>query len=497
MRLRRTPALAAAALAALTAVAFLRPEASTPASPPSATASATASDALSGAPPSPGALPAVPPPTPDPRATAPVDAEAGAVLDRLLGDGMDATTIQCLASGVGADEAPPLMPADAPGDLQATVARISTQLEDIRGLRFDHRVEAEVLGPDAVAARIGDLFEKEYDALTADTEERLLTVLGAVSPGTDLASTRKRMLGEQVAGFYMPETGDLVVRATPGRALGPTDRATLAHELDHALTDQRLGIPDTAAMDADAALATTAVVEGDATLAMSRWSSTSLSLLEQLGMLAQTPELAAATQGLDDAPHYLAQELMFPYTAGLTDTCRRWTDGGWDAVDAAYRQPPATSAAVLFPDLHADADQPLLPAPLTLTEDGWHRRDDDTFGAAPLLWLFQAPGDDPDAALDDPRGRARAWAGGRSAIWTHDDRTAVGLAFTDGGTGSRPLCTSLEDWYGAAFPSAVRAATTQGAWFDGDTQDAVVRCSGSEVRLGIAPDLATAEDVVG
>ena len=426
----------------------------------------------------------------------PASADAAAVLDRLLGDGMDAGTLRCLAGGIGPDQAPPIAPTDMPTALPDVVARISSQLEQVRDLRFDHPVDAQLDDPAQVAARIGQLFDQEYDPVDADTDARLLSTLGAVPPSTDVRATRRKMLGDQVAGFYVPETGELVVRSVPGKPLGATDRVTLAHELDHALADQRLTLPDTSTMDADAALAATAVVEGDATLAMTRWSQQHLSLLEQLGMLAATPELAAAAQDLDQVPHYLAQELMFPYTAGLSYTCRAWEQGGWQAVDDLYADPPATTAAVLFPDLFAATDSPRLPDRLTLTTPDWRRRHDDTFGAAELLWLLQAPGNDTARAVDDARGRARAWAGGRMAIWTHDEDTAVGIALTDGATGSSPLCTTMKDWYAAAFPTAARAGTTDGAWFDGTDQDAAIRCTGNQVRVGIAPDLATAQDIV-
>jgi hypothetical protein len=52
-------------------------------------------------------------------------------------------------------------------------------------------------------------------------------------------------------------------------------------------------------------------------------------------------------------------------------------------------------------------------------------------------------------------------------------------------------------WYQRAFPSATAVTTTgdERLAVDGPTQDAVVRCGGGEVRVGIAPDVATARAI--
>ena len=145
----------------------------------------------------------------------------------------------------------------------------------------------------------------------------------------------------QVAGYYDPETGDVVVRVPEGGgSLDANGQTTLAHELDHALTDQALGLPDIEEAGAsDANLARLALVEGDATLLMQRFALQSIGLLDQLGA-ALGPDAMAAQQDLAGVPPYLRSELMFPYTTGMAYACRLQEDGGWRGVDAAYDRLP-------------------------------------------------------------------------------------------------------------------------------------------------------------
>jgi hypothetical protein len=54
-------------------------------------------------------------------------------------------------------------------------------------------------------------------------------------------------------------------------------------------------------------------------------------------------------------------------------------------------------------------------------------------------------------------------------------------------------------WYQRAFPGDTDAPSRSGERMvrDGDVQDGVVVCAGTEVRLGIAPDLPTARALAG
>src|ERR671938_140895 len=77
-------------------------------------------------------------------------------------------------------------------------------------------------------------------------EEQVLEMLGLVPRGTSLRRAAASLFGQGVAGYYDPRSGRLKVvtgAATSTRVLAET---VLAHELTHALEDQRFRLLRTA-----------------------------------------------------------------------------------------------------------------------------------------------------------------------------------------------------------------------------------------------------------
>jgi hypothetical protein len=425
----------------------------------------------------------------------------------LLG-GSNTDLLECLSSGAGGGGLEDLFGGGGGEDLEdlfgggsqpeagnprKLVTSISKQVEKIRELRFKEPVEADFITRAQLGKRVGELFLEEYSRRDADLEARVLEALGAVPPGTNLFQTRKSALQGQVAGFYVPETKELVVLAEEN--VGPLEKVTLAHELEHALADQQLSLPlgeesDPAAADAD--LANLALIEGDASLTMQRWSLAHLSLGDQFAMLGDSAQLQQSQEQLEAMPHFLQQQLSFPYLDGLGFVCALQQKGGWAAVDRAYDSPPPSTDQVLFPERYDPGAEPADPRDTGSPGAGWTNSLSGSFGAAELKWLFEAPGGDTSRALPDPRAAAGAWGGGELELWTDGGRSAVGLALAQR-RGSNGLCDSITEWYSAAF-SDDEESTAGGATLvaEGGAQDAVVTCSGGEVRVGVGPSVSVA-----
>jgi hypothetical protein len=388
-----------------------------------------------------------------------------------------------------------------PDEPEALVEVVAGHVADLRELDWSTDVEVDFVDGAELSGRLDELLDEADPARELDGEQRLLSALGAIPADTDLEQLQREMLDGQVAGYYAPEDGELVVRVPDDGTIRPLDKVTLAHELDHALADQALGLPELDGPpfdeDADAALGALAVIEGDATLLMQLWSAEHLSLADQLvGLLGA--DAAGAQAQFATVPYHLQQELLFPYTAGLEYVCQLQQRGGWEAVDAAYEQPPSTSLEVLHPDLQGFS--PDTPPELAAPSDGEEVLAT-TFGAAPLQWLFEAPGGDPARGLDDPPARAAAWGGGEARVWElGDDGAALGLSLVDRGEGPG-LCDSVTAWHTAAFPGQQRATATDTAWFRGAGPEAetvtAVRCDDETVRYVASPDLGTTMTVLG
>jgi hypothetical protein len=139
---------------------------------------------------------------------------------------------------------------------------------------------------------------------------------------------------QKLNGWYEPSTRRLVVVEGETDAMG---RGVLVHELFHALQDQHFGLArlHAQARDADAQRAVTALIEGEAMLAVSELLDYDF---EQHAKLPETGPL--------DPQRF---EKIFHYGAGLRFVRALRDAGGWELVDAAFRDPPQRTAEILHP----------------------------------------------------------------------------------------------------------------------------------------------------
>lgn len=382
----------------------------------------------------------------------------------------------CIGAEDLAGDVPP-----SPAFTPAGVERIAARVERLRQLRFDGPVEASFLSGERIEERIGGLVDRGYPASLAVRQGEALALLGAVPAGTDLLELTRSTLESQVIGLYLPERKELVVTRM-GEA-GALEAITLAHELEHALADDALGLPiprrqERAETDAD--LAAHALVEGDATLTMELYALGYVALDEQLSLSG----VAGEEDDIEELPDFLQRQLLYPYAAGFAHACELFAVGGWDAVDAAYEDPPASTVELLEPG----------PGPVELAEPRragrlpgpWRSALRSEIGAAELSWLFAAPGGDTAVALPDPEGAAAEWRGGEVELWLDEDRSALSVSFAEGGDGS--LCGAVTAWYAAAFPDEVLGREGELTVFTGPERSGAIACEPGTVMVGIGPD---------
>ena len=137
---------------------------------------------------------------------------------------------------------------------------------------------------------------------------------------------------------------------------GAYERGVLIHEMVHALQDQQFGLErlhESVEAD-DAALAKTALIEGDATYTM-------IEVLKK-----DQPKVAAML----DAPLAKAKDVRkaFLYAGGARYVKALKERGGWEAVNKAYRFYPESTADILHPEGVSTID---LGPGETVGELGW------------------------------------------------------------------------------------------------------------------------------
>lgn len=285
----------------------------------------------------------------------------------------------------------------------ADVATIATRVEALRGLRFRSRPVPQTVTP-AQARREGlEDLDRSYPEARQRADEEVLKLLGLIEPGIDLRSISASVFGEGVAGYYDPRSERLrIVSGTTPDALG---EIVLAHELTHALEDQRFGLSLGEGESDDAALARLSLVEGTATLVMQDY------LLRYVGAeKALSGLLGPAVQTGPELPPFLQAQLVFPYVGGMqfAQALRRRAGGSWKLVDLADRlRVPDSTEQVLHPEKWVEVETPLRVPLRVLLGAGWRRAASGTWGEWQTRELL---GGSADAA-------AAGWGGDRYELW--------------------------------------------------------------------------------
>jgi hypothetical protein len=194
----------------------------------------------------------------------------------------------------------------------------------------------------------------------------------------------------------------------------------VAHEYDHALQDQHFDLDGLEVKDrsqGDRALARLGLIEGDATALMLEWALQNLGT-DDLSSLGSSLS-PADQQLLADTPPILRRQLEFPYLDGYLFVSTLRGGGGWQPVNEAFRQPPASTEQVMHPELYP-SERPIridLPDLAGALGDGWALSETQTMGEMQIgVWVADGQGGSGVAGLALPNAAAAAgWGGDRVA----------------------------------------------------------------------------------
>lgn len=311
----------------------------------------------------------------------------------------------------------------ASGSLSAQIAAIEAQVPPLRQLQPTAVVPNQIVDQATAAAELRREYEASNPPAAVQAIQDLWEHLGLLPPGTDLRALELQAQQSQVIGFYDDKTHTMTV-VQQGAGFGPLEEMTLVHEYTHALQDQNFGLASlqTDALDqTDRDLAREALAEGDATVTMSAWALAHLTpaQLQQVANASGAPQSQAELAKL---PAVLQRLLLFPYQAGATFVSQLLQQpGGWNAVDAAYRDPPDSTAQILHPKLYLTHRAPVqvsLPDVTRSLGSGWKVGHVDTLGEL-IMQVWLAQGVDGATAIQV----ASDWAGDRVAGYTGPDGT--------------------------------------------------------------------------
>jgi len=351
------------------------------------------------------------------------------------------------------------------------IATIERRVEQVRDLRYETLPRPQTVSP-AQAKRDGlEDLDRNYPAARRHADEEVLKLLGLLKPDVDLRKVSGTIFGQGVAGYYDPRTKHLrVVRGaqTTNRFLY---EITLAHELTHALEDQRFKLDLESSSSDDAGLANLALVEGSATAVMFTYAERYFTSEQSLGGV-----LSSLGQDTGDLPPFIEAQLIFPYVQGQEFIKRLYAAGGWGVVNAAYRfRPPASTEQIMHPDKYLAVELPDKVRLHASPGAGWRRVVGGTWGewATGQLVGNQA---------------ATGWGGDRYELWQRgsDDCAAP----------CRDRDALVMRWRWDDRASARRFEGALNEWTVGKPGALAVGSRGLEVALALAPSQDLAERLV-
>ena len=333
------------------------------------------------------------------------------------------------------------------GDTTEAVIRYKRAFEKLlpgmRKLPFKSEVKRDVTAREDLQA----MLIKEIDAEITPGEfhagEIGMKAIGFIPADLDLKAVMVKIYSEEIAAFYDPKTKTMHLIKEPegpkkklgffeklmGKKEGfdkDDNKTVIAHELTHALADQNFDIDamqKAIKNNDDRDLALSALIEGEATLAMTGaqmndWDGSQSSKIpaetldRTMSLLIPFMPMAGG-KALREAPVILSESMIFPYLRGMVFCAGLANEGGWEAVSDAYRRPPLSTEQVLHPEKYRD--KPDYPTEIDLGPlepgEGWKEAGRNVVGEMQLAVLLK-----PIAG----KKAANGWDGDTYAVFEND-----------------------------------------------------------------------------
>jgi hypothetical protein len=233
-------------------------------------------------------------------------------------------------------------------ELEAVVARSMARVEEVRGLEFDRRVPVEIVTRPEFRDDALDRFENLTAARRLHQNVKF-EALFMVGESTDAVALQRGNLAGGVLGYYDPAEGRIVVVSEDTES-PDLDEITLAQELFHALQDRHFRV-DYGRQTLEGTNAANGIVEGDGNYVDYLYERR---CGEEWDCLL--PDRSAGG-GAGYAHVGLALLQLIPYSDGPPFVQGLRQEGGWDAVDAVYEDPPASTEQLIHPETYG-TDEP-------------------------------------------------------------------------------------------------------------------------------------------
>jgi len=318
--------------------------------------------------------------------------------------------------------------ANEPDDkMLSTMEIIEEQVEKLRGLSLSNQVSRKTLPQAELRQRVMQDFFADYTIEDSQKDALILDLFGFLEKDYDLYNLYLDLYSEQIAGFYDDETREMVV--VQGEAFSGSEKMTYAHEFTHALQDEAFDLKNGLKLDEDYCLqdseycaSVQALVEGDATLTETLWFLEHSTNQDKKDIFKMFDNYQSPI--FDSAPPFLKEDFLFAYSQGLEFVQSLYDSGGFDAIDAAYLNPPLSTEQILHPNRYPDDVPVILNVPnfSGMLDDGWVEIDRNNLGEW-YTYLLLAKAFDPSFRINDEQAKdsAEGWGGDQYVVYHNPD----------------------------------------------------------------------------
>jgi hypothetical protein len=331
----------------------------------------------------------------------------------------------------------------AEGPTPPVIADVMKEVERLRGFDYAHPVVAQPVEQQEIAEDLVAYADIAYPREQYERRSLAWDTIGVIPNGTSLRAAYENYGSTQVIGYYDTLTGELKFIGTQSPT--PLERITLAHELTHAIDDQRFGLEQLDLLGAECrdeqSAAAIAVVEGNATFFMLRWAETFLTPEEQVRVGIEAAQQDTSTQGI---PPFVVKLQAWSYDQGLRFVGALESRGGVDAVDAAFEDLPVSTEQIIHPERYPND----VPTPVDVADlsselgAGWEDLDVMTIGEA---WLSMALGLRLDGSQAEEA--TAGWDGGIYRAWSDGGDAAVVLSTEwDSEADAQEFAAAMRQW---------------------------------------------------
>jgi len=247
-------------------------------------------------------------------------------------------------NGVWHNESIAVDPSDGFNDaeLDRVVNRTMARVELVREVEFEEDVPVDVISRE-------EFRERRTRGGVSDALRRFDNVkfeaLFMINESTDSIAVQERNAGASVLGFFDPQTDEIVLISENGSegSVGEIDELTLAHELLHALQDQKYDLTSFERTTREQVNAVNGLVEGDPELLEVLYEERCGELWEECFV----PSQQGGGGELANVGPFILQFQPRSDGAGFVEQIRE--EGGWEAVNDLYENPPQSSEQFIHP----------------------------------------------------------------------------------------------------------------------------------------------------